>query len=104
VKFHNGDTMTPGDVAFTVQRGLLNGGPGSPQWLLFQPIVGINASSSGNFDAVDLVDTSGVLTDTRAALQEADPARLTAACQAVVNAIVPDAVANTVTFHLAQPW
>src|SRR5207245_2576158 len=35
VKFHNGDPLTPADVAFTFQRGLLQGGVDSPQWLLF---------------------------------------------------------------------
>ncbi len=34
VKFHNGDAMTPDDVAFTFQRGILSGGSISPQWLL----------------------------------------------------------------------
>ena len=33
VKFHNGDDMTPTDVAYTFQRGLLQGGYASPQWM-----------------------------------------------------------------------
>jgi len=32
VKFQNGDTMTASDVAFSFQRGLLQGGGVSPQY------------------------------------------------------------------------
>src|SRR5687767_10685303 len=34
VTFHNGNDLTPEDVAYTFQRGLLQGGYASPQWLL----------------------------------------------------------------------
>src|SRR5579859_5869834 len=104
VKFHNGDTLTPDDVAFTFRRGLLQGGLSSPQWLLFQPILGVAASPSGNNDITDLVDSSGKLGDDKASLLKADPAKLLAACQAVTSAITADDAANTVTFHLAQSW
>ena len=104
VKFHNGDILTPDDVAFTFQRGLLQGGLSSPQWLLFQPILGLAASPSGNNDITDLVDASGKFGDKKAELLAADPAKLLTACQAVTSAIVADRSAGTVTFHLAQPW
>jgi peptide/nickel transport system substrate-binding protein len=104
VKFHNGDGMTPDDVAFSIQRGLLQGGLSSPQWLIFQPILGIAASPSGNNDITDLIDPSGKLGDDKASLLKADPAKLAAACATVVKAIVADNAANTVTFHLAQSW
>ena len=41
VKFHNGDDMTPSDVAYSFQRGLLQGGTSSPQWLLYEPFYGV---------------------------------------------------------------
>ena len=114
VKFHNGDNLTPDDVAYTFQRGLLQGGLKSPQWLLFQPILGVAASPSGNNDITDLVDPSGKLGSEpgdplKADLLKADPAKLLAACQAVTSAIVAADAANngeagSVTFHLAQPW
>src|SRR5205085_5475559 len=90
IKFHSGDPLSPDDVAFTFQRGLLQGGSRSPQWLLFQPILGLDASPSGNNDITDLVDSSGKLIDDRAALQKADPANLLAACQTVTGEIVAD--------------
>lgn len=37
VQFHNGDVLTPTDVAYSFQRGLLQGGTSSPQLLLSEP-------------------------------------------------------------------
>lgn len=41
VKFHNGNDMTPSDVAYTFVRGILQGGTASPQWLLTEPFFGV---------------------------------------------------------------
>ncbi len=97
VKFHNGDEMTPSDVAYSFQRGLLQGGGVSPQWLLAEPFYGV-----GNQDVTALIDPA--LADDRENLLKADPAKLTAACEQTKAAIVADDAAGTVTMTLAQPW
>jgi peptide/nickel transport system substrate-binding protein len=99
VKFHEGGDMTPSDVAYSYQRGLLQAGTASPQWLLSEPFFGV-----GNDDVSVLVDPEGSLYDDREALSAADPATLVAACEQVQNAIVADDAAGTVTMTLAQPW
>ncbi len=99
VKFHNGDVMTPSDVAFSFQRGLLQAGGNSPQWLLSEPFFGV-----GNTDVTNLIDPSGALTDDRAGLSATDPAKLKDVCTQVQSAIVADDAAGTVTMTLKQPW
>lgn len=99
VKFHEGQDLTPEDVAYTFQRGLLYGGHAGPQWLLAEPFFG-----TGIDDVTLLVDPKGNLVDDRDALKAADPALLKAACEKVVNAIVADEQNWTVTMTLAQPW
>ena len=99
VTFHNGDSLTPADVAYSFQRGLLQGGSASPQWLLAEPFFGV-----GKTDISLMVDPTGSLQDNRAALQAWNPADLLAACTQVKAAIVADNTAGTVTMHLAQPW
>jgi peptide/nickel transport system substrate-binding protein len=99
VKFHNGDPLTASDVAFSFQRGLLQGGSASPQWLLSEPFFGV-----GNQDVTYLVDPTGAMWDDKAGLVAADAATVKAACTTVQNAIVADDTAMTVTMTLAQPW
>jgi peptide/nickel transport system substrate-binding protein len=98
VKFANGDPMTASDVAYSFERGLLQGGTDSPQWLMTEAFLG----SSVN-DPAEVVDSTGALDDNQADLLKADPAKLTAACQQVMNAfkVVDD---NTIQMTLAQPW
>ncbi|GAB4547571.1 MAG: ABC transporter substrate-binding protein [Anaerolineales bacterium] len=98
VKFHEGQDLTASDVAYSFQRGLLQGGYSSPQWLLAEPFFGV-----GNDDISILVD-GGASADDRDALSANDPAALVAACEKVTGAIVADDAAGTVTMTLAQPW
>ena len=99
VKFHNGDVMTPSDVAFSLQRGLLQGGTASPQWLLYEAFFGV-----GTGDMAELVDPTGTLDDDQAALAKTDATKLVDACNKVKTAVVADDAAGTVTLNLAQPW
>jgi ABC-type transport system substrate-binding protein len=98
VTFHNGDALAASDVAYTFQRGLLQGGYASPQWLLSEPFLGV-----GNDDITMIVD-QGASADDREALLKNDPAVLKSACEKVQSAIVADNATNTVTMTLAQPW
>jgi ABC-type transport system substrate-binding protein len=99
VKFQNGDPLTPSDVAYSFQRGVLQGGTVSPQWLLAAAFLG-----SAVDDIALVVDDTGALYDDRAAMQKADPAKLKAACEQMKAAVVADDAAGTVTMKLAQPW
>jgi peptide/nickel transport system substrate-binding protein len=105
VRFHDGSEMTPTDVAYTFQRGLLQGGSSSPQWLLTEPFLGI-----GLYDITDIITPSlagpeiTTLNDDPANLARVDPLILEATCKKVADAIVADDEAGTVTMKLAQPW
>ena len=99
VKFHSGNVMTPSDVAYSFQRGLLQGGYISPQFMLAEPFFGV-----GTDDISLLVDETGALADDQAGMIAADPAKLVAACERVKSVIVADDAAGTVTMTLAQAW
>lgn len=99
VKFHNGDVLTPTDVAYSLQRGLLQGGGSSPQWMIYPAFFG-----TGVDDITTLIDPTDALVDDRESLAKVDAATLKSACEKVTSAIVADDAAGTVTFHLAQPY
>ncbi len=99
VKFHNGNDLTPSDVAYSFQRGVLQGGTASPQWMLTEPFFGVGVD-----DISVIVDPEGSLYDDAAALQAFDPAAVKAACEQTKAAVVADDAAGTVTITLAQSW
>jgi peptide/nickel transport system substrate-binding protein len=99
VKFHDGGTLEPTDIAYSLQRAVLQSGSSSPSLLLTEPILGI-----GLLDASELVDPTGALVDDPAGVQAAKPDILKAACEKVTSKIVADDKGGTVTITLAQPY
>jgi len=98
IKFHDGSPLTAMDVAYSFQRGLLQGGTGSPQWLLTEPFFGQDV-----YDITQLVDSSGKLEDNPVDLAKANPDLLIEACKRVMDAITP-VDDYTIAFHLKQPY
>ena len=99
IKFHNGNDLTPSDIAYGIQRGLLQSDPNGPQWLLLEPILGY---SSG--DVTEEIGEGAYAGDKEALIANATPEELAAVCEKAKAAVVADDAAGTLTFHLAQPW
>ncbi len=99
VTFHNGGDLTPSDVAYSFQRGLLQSDPNGPQWLMLEPILGY---SSG--DVTEEIAEGAYAGDPDALKANATPEELAMVCEKVQAAVVADDAAGTVTFNLAKPW
>ena len=87
VKFHDGQDLTPEDVAYSFWRGMIQDRSGGPQWILLQPFFGLDVQSFQN----DVVGKQFNNDWTQAA-------------QAVEQAVTFDNNAGTVTMHLKQPY
>jgi peptide/nickel transport system substrate-binding protein len=85
---HTGDLLTPLDVEYSFERGLVLDQYGSPMWMLYLPLLGEH-----NSDAWDL--------DENGKIEGAEEAALAAA---IDNAITRDDAARTVTLHLNFPF
>jgi peptide/nickel transport system substrate-binding protein len=95
VRFHNGAALDPEDVAFSFWRGMLMGGPDSPQWMIDTALLGVS-------DVTMLIAPDGSLIGDRGALLAQPAAARQAACEAVKRTVTFNAVNRTVTFHLPQ--
>lgn len=44
VKFHNGDELTPEDVEYSFERGMVQDYHAGPMWMFFEPLLGLSTS------------------------------------------------------------
>lgn len=91
--------LTPEDVAYTFQRGLLADPAGGAEWMLWQPIFGVNAL----LDLARQIEerNGGKRAAEVAAIADVSPATRDAVCAAVKNAVQVDG--GRVVFHLVEP-
>jgi len=52
VKLHNGNDLTPEDVEYSIERGMVQDYGGGPQWMLFEPLFGTDTHSSRTDDGL----------------------------------------------------
>ena len=87
VKFHDGQDLTPQDVAYSLWRAITIDRAGGPSWILLQPFFGLDVQSFEN----DVV-------------KKQFNGDWTKAAQAVEDAITFDNKDGTVTMNLKQPY
>ncbi len=95
VTFHEGGTLEPHDVAYSLQRGLLQDRIDGPHWMTLEAFFGL-------YTIEDLAMQVGGV-DSFDAVSDAD---LVKTCEMVKEAVKADDEAGTVTYTLKQatPW
>jgi len=56
VKFHNGNDLTPEDVEYSFERGMVQDYGAGPQWMIFEPLFGSGTQTSRTDDGLILLD------------------------------------------------
>ncbi len=92
IKFHEGGTLEPHDIAYALQRGLLQDRIDGPQWLLLEPLLGVS------FIEGLAMEIAGV-----ESFEDVDEDSLVETCQRVKEAVSADDEAGTVTLNLTTP-
>jgi peptide/nickel transport system substrate-binding protein len=78
VVFHNGNTLTPSDVEYTFERGMVQDYGAGPQWMIFESLFGGQYYSSRDIDPLMPLD--------------------------ILTAVVEDTGDGWVQFNLPQPF
>jgi peptide/nickel transport system substrate-binding protein len=91
VTFHEGGTLEPHDVAYSVQRALLQDRIDGPHWMTLEAFFGL-------YTVEDLA-----IGDSGKEFADLSQDELVAACEKVKAAVVADDEAGTVTYNLAAP-
>ncbi|MGA2110932.1 MAG: ABC transporter substrate-binding protein [Anaerolineales bacterium] len=102
VKFQNGDTLKPSDVAYSWMRGLIESRVAGPQWIMLQPFFGPGVTSQ--FLDTTVKPGTSVANGGDDVVNTLYNGNFVAACQAAQKMIVADNNAMTVTVTLKQPW
>ena len=95
VTFHEGGTLEPSDIAYSVHRALLQDRIDGPHWMTLEAFFGL-------YTIEDLaIEIAGV-----ESFDEVPEAALVETCEMVKAAVVADNDAGTVTYNLnmATPW
>jgi len=95
VAFHDGTLLAPSDVAYSLQRGLLQSDPNSPQWIFIEAIMGYEWG-----DITQNIAGGAYVGDPDGLIANADPAELLATCQKVKERVRANDAAGTVTVTL----
>lgn len=99
VSFHDGGTLEPHDVAYSIRRGMLQSDPFvSRQFLFINPIMGYESG-----DITEEIGEGAYWGNPEALRAEASPDELLATCEKVKAAVVADDEAGTVTINLPEP-
>jgi len=76
VRFHNGETLTPQDVEYSIERAMVQDRAGGPVWMLLEPLLGVGGTRKGGEIVVDFADIDKAV----------------------------EVEGNNVVFHLKQPY
>lgn len=96
VTFHEGGTLEPHDVAYTNQRGMLQGRIDGPHWMTYEAFFGPDLSMAS------IKEFAAAFTS-KEAFEDLTDADKVAICEAIQNAVVADDEAGTVTYNLFAP-
>ncbi len=97
VQFHQGGELKASDIAYSLQRGLIQDRTDGPQNLFMQPLFDVPSLK-------DLAAQEAGMNETPEDINDIPAKGLKAACEKVMNTIKADDANNTVTITLNHPF
>ena len=104
IKFHSGNVLTPYDVEYSFERGILFDPSGGPMWMIIEALSGGDyASLEGWFEAYSGMAYSDAVDEDRNPTSEEAKAKLIAFYNEVIDPLV-EVDGNNVVFTLHGPF
>lgn len=101
VKFHNGDVLTPEDVEYSFERGMIFDRAGGPMWMILEPLLGVGSIESLAVHQAGVENYTDMFTEDQ--LKEEYQDAMTKVFTDYVDKAV-EVDGDHVVFHLAQPY
>ncbi|MDD4896488.1 MAG: ABC transporter substrate-binding protein, partial [Atribacterota bacterium] len=102
VRFHNGEIMTPEDVEYSFERGMIFDRAGGPCWMLLEPLLGIISIEELAVELAGVENYADMFNEDGELLPEYEEAMIKVYTDYVDRAV--EVQGNNVVFHLAQPY
>ena len=101
VKFHNGDVLTPEDVEYSFERGMIFDRSGGPMWMLFEPLCGTSSIEEVAVKVAGVKKYSDMFE--KGVLKPEYKAAMVKVFTDYIDKAV-EVQGDNVIFHLAQPY
>ena len=98
VFFHNGETLSPEDVEFTFERGMLQDRDGGPMWMILEPLTGYGRL----YQIVN--DVLGIDTNKGATITDLTPEQQAKVFNEAIDPLVEVTETGDVVFKLLKPY
>ena len=102
VKFHNGDILTPEDVEYSFERGMIFDRAGGPMWMILEPLTAAGSIEGLAASTVGVDNYADMFTDDEQLKEEYQDAMTKFFTDYIDTAVEVDG--DNVVFHLAQPY
>jgi len=98
VKFHNDETLTPQDVEYSFERGMLQDRDGGPMWMLLEPLTGYGRL----YQIVE--EVLGIDTERGAKIKELTAEQQAKVFNEAIDPLVEVTATGDVVFKLVKPY
>ncbi len=102
VRFHNGEILTPEDVEYSFERGMIFDRAGGPCWMLLEPLLGIISIEELAVELAGVENYADMFNEDGELLPEYKEAMIKVYTDYVDRAV--EVQGNNIVFHLAQPY
>lgn len=102
VRFHNGDVLTPEDVEYSFERGMIFDRAGGPMWMILEPLLGVGSIEDLAASVAGVENYADMFNEEDELLPEYQEAMIRVYTDYIDRAV--EVQGNNVVFHLAQPY